>query len=405
MELRKGTCDLERPSGSGTSFIVMSVLRYLIMLDLYGGIAGVIVGINTYTPPHEDDLMKLPPPAPAVMCTMILACVFFLTQLVIAVANTYAEYLNRAPGKLVEVMHAAADTASFAPMLSILFLACRMRALQHDAQPLPWAQDCMFAATGALVLTVAMAVVVPIVAGGEMVIDSKTNQVTFVLPNPKLAYVMIGLRYLTLVCTHGGCVGVMAGIFSFKNPNGPTVPVSPTVQCVVNLCLQYFAIYLLLNIMQTYSEVNPTYKIEQCRWFSAVESAKATVAIAPMLAILFVTTRMYALLITDKKGAPQRWVQDGMFMATWSLMILFLMCLLLGAVTGKVETDEDGNVVNNFKNKGVHITITAIRYFNMLLLYGGVITVIYGLFVMTPETANGRGAGIPIAPGPPTPPS
>ena len=30
-----------------------------------------------------------------------------------------------------------------------------------------------------------------------------------------------------------------------------------------------------------------------------------------MLGILFVTTRMYALLLTDKKGAPQAWEQDG----------------------------------------------------------------------------------------------
>ena len=33
---------------------------------------------------------------------------------------------------------------------------------------------------------------------------------------------------------------------------------------------------------------------------------------APMLAVLFIATRMRALQMTDNKGSPQGWVQDGM---------------------------------------------------------------------------------------------
>merc|ERR1719272_1382593 len=107
--------------------------------------------------------------------------------------------------------------------------------------------------------------------------------------------------------------------------------------------------------------------VEMSKWrlFSALEASKSTLAFAPMLAILFVTTRMYALLITDKKGAPQAWVQDGMYMATWSLLISFLMCLATGLVMDKVETDEDGNVVNKFSNVFVGMVVTVIRYSNM----------------------------------------
>merc|ERR1719487_799346 len=61
----------------------------------------------------------------------------------------------------------------------------------------------------------------------------------------------------------------------------------------------------------------------------------------------------------------------------------------------KVETDEDGNVVNKFSNKHVAIVVTVIRYLCMLLLYGGMLLVITGLFIMTAETANGRGT-IPV---------
>merc|ERR1719217_295294 len=138
--------------------------------------------------------------------------------------------------------------------------------------------------------------------------------------------------------------------------------------------------------MSTVSEASGgSIPLEKWRLFSAIESAKSTLGFAPMLAILFVTTRMYALLITDKKGAPQAWVQDGMFMTTWSLMISFAMCLATGLFMDKVETDEDGNVINKFSNRYVGIGATVIRYTCMLLLYGGMVTVIVGLFVMTPE--------------------
>ena len=45
-----------------------------------------------------------------------------------------------------------------------------------------------------------------------------------------------------------------------------------------------------------------------------------------MLAILLVGERMRALMITDNNGGePQGWVQDGMYMGTWTVLIQFLM--------------------------------------------------------------------------------
>ena len=62
---------------------------------------------------------------------------------------------------------------------------------------------------------------------------------------------------------------------------------------------------------------------------------------------LFVTTRLYALLVPDKKGAPRAWVQDGMYMRIWSLLISFWVCWATGPIIEKGETDEYGNVVNS----------------------------------------------------------
>merc|ERR1719443_1283088 len=60
----------------------------------------------------------------------------------------------------------------------------------------------------------------------------------------------------------------------------------------------------------------------------------------------------------------------------------------------KIETNEDGQVVNKFSSTYVNVAMTVLRYFTMLLLYGGIITVICGLFVMTPETASAHGSSL-----------
>jgi len=399
LPLKEGTCDLEQPEQSEgdnkIAFYALTGARYLILLGLYGGLAGVIVGICTYLPPGAKDLSKLPAPAPAVMCTMILAVVFFSTQLVIAICRSYAEFTGVEFPKIVGMMNAAATTVEFAPMLAILFLAARMRALQHDGQPQAWAQNCMYYSTFAMMTTTLLSIAIPLALGGTMKTNPVTKESTFEVPNPMLGYVLLAVRYVCMLSFYGGAVGVAYSIFTFEAPAGPdaTLPVSPTVQCVVNLTCQFFFVYFMQTLMLTVSEVTGgTVPMEQWKLFAAIDSAKTTLAFAPMLSILFVTTRMYALLLTDKKGAPQAWVQDGMYMATWSLLISFLMCLATGLVMDKVETDEDGNVVNKFSNKYVGIAVTAIRYLSMIMLYGGMTMVIVGLFVMTPETANGRGS-------------
>jgi hypothetical protein len=399
--LKEGTCDLEAPvheeGGSKIAYWTLTTVRYLVLLGLYGGLAGVIVGINIYLPPGAKDLNELPPPAPAVMCTMILAVFFFAIQLVITCCRTYTEFTGVEFPKVIGVMNGAVNTVEFAPMLAIVFLAARMRALQHDGQPQKWAQDCMFASTYAMCATTILAIIVPVSLGGTMKTNAQTKETTFEVPNPTLGYLLVGLRFLCMLAFYGGVVGVIYSIFVFEAPAGrTTLPVSPTVQCVINLTSQFFFVYLVLIVCSTVSEVSGgKFPLESYKFYAAIDTSKATLAFAPMLAILFVTTRMYALLITDKKGAPQAWVQDGMYMATWSLLLSFLSCLITGFVMDEVTTDEDGNVVNKFSNKYAAYFMTFLRYFTMLLLYGGVATVIVGLFIMTPETANGRGS-VPI---------
>jgi len=259
MPLKDDSCDLEAPQASEfkskTGFYVLSTMRYLILLGLYGGLIGVIVGISTYLPPGASDLSKLPPPAPAVRCTMVLAVVFFATQLVIAICRSYCEFVGVELTELVGIMNGAAATVEFAPMLAIVFLSARMRALQHNSQPHVWAQNCMYAATCALCLTTILSIVVPAFLPGTVKRCQRTKELTFDMPATMLGYLLITLRFLCMLGFYCGVAGVISSIYTFEAPSGPTLPVSTTVQCVVNLSCQFFFVYLVLSVCMTVKEV------------------------------------------------------------------------------------------------------------------------------------------------------
>merc|ERR1719281_1511440 len=205
-------------------------------------------------------------------------------------------------------------------------------------------------------------------------------------------------RYIVMFSVYLGISAVIWSIFVIEHPQGAqyTPPISVTMQCVINLTVQFFIIYLLLWVSITIKEFTGW---EWHLLVDTMENAKGTIAFCPMLAILFVGTRKFALQLTNQKGAPQGWAQDGMYMATWSILIQFLMVLLIPLCTlvmeGKAthpELDEDGNVKWKPEGKIPLICVQVVRWLGFILLYVGTITVMVGAYTMTPETANGRGS-------------
>merc|ERR1719506_243055 len=189
-----------------------------------------------------------------------------------------------------------------------------------------------------------------------------------------------------------GIAAVIWSVFTIQHPKGPqyTPPIFVTMQCVINLTVQFFICFLLIWVAVTVKELTgyENHFITNC-----MENAKGTIAFCPMLAILFVGTRMRALQITNNKGAPQGWAQDGMYMATWAVLIQFLMVLFVGITSGKdVELDEDGSPKWEPTMDMLKYVALALKWITFIFLYGGIIAVIVALYTMTPETANGRGS-------------
>merc|ERR1719162_417193 len=137
--------------------ICFTVLKYLILIMLYGGVLALVYGIITFVPPAGTwPEGKEFPVAPAVQCTISLACQYFLVYGGIQVARTWTQFVGIAANftsKAESALLTATASMNFAPMLAVLFIGARMRALNMDpvnGNPQKWAQNCFFMCTYAL---------------------------------------------------------------------------------------------------------------------------------------------------------------------------------------------------------------------------------------------------------------
>merc|ERR1719313_390891 len=270
-----------------------------------------------------------------------------------------------------------------------------MRALQMDpvnGHPQKWAQNCFFMCTYALMAQTCLCVAIPVVLGGKAKKGKVEGDMEYEVGNTGLGTVLTIARFCITVCIYVGFSCVIYSIYVIEHPAGPqyTPPISVTMQCVINLTVQFFTVYLGLWIAQTAKDFM---QMELPRLSELMMDAQATIAFCPMLAILFVGTRMRALLITNNRGAPPGWAQDGMYMATWAVLIQFLMVLIIGiASAGRVPCDEDGTPEWKPSNPILVWVALGLKWITFIFLYGGIVAVIVAVYTMTPETANGRGS-------------
>ena len=78
-----------------------------------------------------------------------------------------------------------------------------------------------------------------------------------------------------------------------------------------------------------------------------------------------------------------------MYLATWSIFVQLFMVIMVGVATGeKVKTNVDGHVTWHPTNIYLWYSVQVVRWFAVLALWGGAITVIVSVFIITPETAR-----------------
>jgi hypothetical protein len=110
---------------------------------------------------------------------------------------------------------AAGLSLSLAPLLCILFVATRMRALQITQQagdPPGWAQDCMIVAVCALIIQSICTLALPAIVGSATKVDEDGNP-DYDLKPMIGAYAVAVVKYVALMALHGCVIAIAVAVY------------------------------------------------------------------------------------------------------------------------------------------------------------------------------------------------
>merc|ERR1719473_124235 len=242
-----------QPFKNTCAAVCFTVLKYLIMIGLYVGTISIIYGVYTYKPPAGSwPGDKIPPVSPAVDCTMILTSMYFIVYAGIQAGKTLESFSGVDSSKLTGALQGAIVTMFFAPMMAVLFIGARMRAMQMDPIKVPvqkWAQNCFYMCTYAVMVQCILAITVPLILGGSVKEGDKgvKGDVEYEVNNSGLGAVFAAARWIIMFCIYVGVSSVIYAVMTMEHPKGPeyTRPISVTMQCVINLTVQFFICYTL----------------------------------------------------------------------------------------------------------------------------------------------------------------
>merc|ERR1719364_470961 len=203
----------EVKADGSTLATVLTALRYICMLGMYGGFTGVCVGASIMEAPKSVYPDGAPPVSPAVACTMNLCFQYFAVYLGIALIQTYQSFYGESTtsSKWKATFTLLSNTVSFAPMLAVLFIGARMRALNMDpvnGNPQKWAQTCF-------------SVAVPLVLQGEVKVGKCEGDMEYTVENKMFGTILAIGRYVMMICLYIGAGCVIYSIFTIEHPKGP----------------------------------------------------------------------------------------------------------------------------------------------------------------------------------------
>eukprot|EP00421_Protoceratium_reticulatum_P003033 CAMPEP_0168361180 /NCGR_PEP_ID=MMETSP0228-20121227/2537_1 /TAXON_ID=133427 /ORGANISM="Protoceratium reticulatum, Strain CCCM 535 (=CCMP 1889)" /LENGTH=882 /DNA_ID=CAMNT_0008373857 /DNA_START=112 /DNA_END=2756 /DNA_ORIENTATION=+ len=350
-------------------------LQRVAVAGIYSGTLGVVLGVCFYASP------KL---SPAIQCTVFVSLLYLCVYLAIWVVRAR-------PGVPLGARQQAAKRAVIAagmavrkgPMLAILFLAARMRAIQlspPSGMPPPWAQACFYGSA----LTLAAEVVTAGYVGISGKYDAERSKHGVIVYSASRAMhglqgAIAGLFYLFTLL-------VAASLLSIVAADGQHHQLSPTVASVVQMSVLYFAVLVLQTAVAFCQDVLG-WTLPRCQ--DTMLAAGLSIDTCPLLSILFVACRMRALQITNQQGSPQGWAQNCMYMSVFATTVQFVCCLAMPLFTGAAcKVDGDGHATLDMRPMIGAYTVSVIKYLALICLHGGVIAVCVACFVMTPETAR-----------------
>jgi len=405
--------------------VLFALAKYVFMACIYGGFTAVCIG-TIFMPVPKEWGQTAPPVSAALRCTMMLTTTFFMIYLGLSVFRTAEELrpsLTNEISVFVKVQllfWRARHAVNLAPMLCILFIVVRMRALQIDPKngnPPWWAQAGMYLCAGAMVFQVTASILLPLIDRNAYILPGPVQgQIILVMSIKPLKILGHLIRYIPLLCMYGGASAVVASIFVMKAPKGEVTPdISATTSCIIALTTLYFVVFTAVYVAQTVLECLRESSRAK-RVVTVLDAGQRTVMFAPMLCVLFIAARMRALQLTrtvDGKipasAGPQTWVQEGMYFATGAIFLQVFLAYITTAILGAgfAPTGDDMSELRDDQhaprsttddpqsksdkrsispNWAVAAALDIFKYLCLFAMYGGAVSCMVGIVVMTPET-------------------
>jgi len=386
----------------------LNFTRWVIIVALYLGFMVVCIGVCTMNAPEEIwGEEGGPKVSPAVFSTIFLATLYFGIHFCIELVKTLDDFLTP-EGKRFGVLapqtlflREAADTVDIAPMLCILFLSARLRALQLDPKtgnPAAWAQTFFYVSSFSILGLALLCVVEACLLQKEGFYTAGQEEPSpGARPSAQVKAAEFS-RTMLMFLLYLGATVVILSMFMQKRKDGATPSIPPSIKCVMILTTTYFIVYTALWITTSLKKLRMPMAASafMTNLSNFLEKrAKEAIDFCPMLCILFLGTFMRALQITGGRGAPQRWAQTFMYIATMAL-ILMTVSRLDYLVFPPVPEGTAGTKPARPKTMAFFF---ALQHLCLLLVHISVVAIIIALFTMTPETAKGAGAIISLAAG------
>lgn len=365
---------------------------------------------------------KMPKVSTTLRCIIYLLVQYFTLYTGLAIARTVNQFTNGHAAKIEAIFGAASLTVTYAPMLAVLFLGTRMRAIQltHGQTekyglPQGWVQAMMQVCTYAVLAQGWLVLLSPMFLSdhqlevhedtGDLIVSCRDLQEAgHTFPRRLVIRMLIGLRYVIMITLYGGFTAVCVGLVAMQAPKelwgDKAPPVSPAVLCTMVLAVTFFVIYLGVLITRMVCEFFPNVEFVS-KLNASLTVARYTVNFAPMLAILFIGTRMRYLQLDPKEGNPPVWAQCCFYACSTSVVVQALLCILAPLLDPECQVLFDGEIrfegairYEFSKRDGyapmADYLIQAFRYILLLGLYGGTCAIMVAVFLAEHEDGPKR---------------
>jgi len=176
----------------------------------------VAISILYHWGPNEEQVLS-----PTMVGVLILEAVFFSVHGLMWLNAVFRDLLNINWRLFRDTLLAASVSLSFAPLLGLLYVGARVRALQitqQEGSPQWWEQVCVYLTVAAVIVQLLCCLCLPIFSGVAASVDPEGNTIYDLRPLV-CAYGVTLVKYCALISLHGGVLGICVAIFSMTTEN------------------------------------------------------------------------------------------------------------------------------------------------------------------------------------------